>query len=185
MGHFASAHVPPARELHEFRVSPDALIPAGTRLFATHFLAGQFVDVTGTTKGKGFAGGMKRWGFHGLRATHGVSVSHRSIGSTGCRQDPGRVFKNKKMPGHMGHERRTMRNLLVYRVFPDLNVILLVGCLPGPKGSVLYLRDATWKSFKRVPPFPTHDPAKQPETTALADRQVAFFPRPYYESLGE
>ena len=101
-GHFAVAKVEPKRELAEFRVSEDAMIPVGAEITADHFVVGQFVDVTGTSIGKGFAGGMKRWNFGGLRASHGVSVSHRSIGSTGGRQDPGKTFKNKKMPGHMG-----------------------------------------------------------------------------------
>ena len=111
-GHFAVAKVEPKRELAEFRVSEDALIPVGAEITADHFVVGQFVDVTGTSIGKGFAGGMKRWNFGGLRASHGVSVSHRSIGSTGGRQDPGKTFKNKKMPGHMGVDRITTLNLL-------------------------------------------------------------------------
>ena len=112
-GHFAVAKVEPKRKIAEFRVSEDAVIPVGAEITADHFVAGQFVDVTGTTIGKGFAGGMKRWNFGGLRATHGVSVSHRSIGSTGGRQDPGKTFKNKKMPGHLGAERVTTQNLRV------------------------------------------------------------------------
>ena len=110
-GHFAVAKVEPKRKIAEFRVSDDALIPVGAEITADHFVVGQFVDVTGTSIGKGFAGGMKRWNFGGLRASHGVSVSHRSIGSTGGRQDPGKTFKNKKMPGHMGVERVTTLNL--------------------------------------------------------------------------
>ena len=106
-GQFAVAKVEPKRKVAEFRVSEDALIPVGAEIQADHFVVGQFVDVTGTSVGKGFAGGMKRWNFGGLRATHGVSVSHRSIGSTGGRQDPGKTFKNKKMPGHMGVDRIT------------------------------------------------------------------------------
>ena len=103
-GHFAAAKVEPKRKLQEFRVTPENTIPVGAEITVDHFVPGQFVDVTGTSMGKGFAGGMKRWNFAGLRATHGVSVSHRSIGSTGNRQDPGKVFKNKKMPGHLGAE---------------------------------------------------------------------------------
>ena len=112
-GQFAVAKVEPKRKVTEFRVSEDALIPVGAEIQADHFVVGQFVDVTGTSVGKGFAGGMKRWNFGGLRATHGVSVSHRSIGSTGGRQDPGKTFKNKKMPGHMGVDRITTLNLRV------------------------------------------------------------------------
>ena len=112
-GHFAVAKVEPKRKIAEFRVSEDAVIPVGAEITADHFVPGQFVDVTGTTTGKGFAGGMKRWNFGGLRASHGVSISHRSIGSTGGRQDPGKTFKNKKMPGHLGVERVTTQNLRV------------------------------------------------------------------------
>ena len=112
-GHFAVAKVEPKRKLAEFRVDDDALIPVGAEITADHFVVGQYVDVTGTSTGKGFAGGMKRWNFAGLRASHGVSISHRSIGSTGGRQDPGKTFKNKKMPGHLGVERVTTLNLKV------------------------------------------------------------------------
>ena len=114
-GQFAVAKVEPKRKLAEFRVSENSLLPVGAEITADHFVEGQFVDVTGTSIGKGFAGGMKRWNFGGLRATHGVSVSHRSIGSTGGRQDPGKTFKNKKMPGHMGEERITTQNVRVVR----------------------------------------------------------------------
>ncbi len=114
-GHFAIAKVEPKRKVAEFRVAPDALIPVGAEITADHFVAGQFVDVTGTTTGKGFAGGMKRWNFGGLRASHGVSISHRSLGSTGGRQDPGKTFKNKKMAGHLGVDRVTTQNLRVVR----------------------------------------------------------------------
>jgi large subunit ribosomal protein L3 len=110
-GHFAKAGVEPKRKLQEFRISADMAMPVGAEVTADHFVAGQFVDVTGTSKGKGFQGGIKRWNFSGLRATHGVSVSHRSIGSTGNRQDPGKVFKNKKMPGHLGVETVTTQNV--------------------------------------------------------------------------
>src|SRR5947208_472162 len=115
-GHFAKAKVEPKAQLAEFRVSEDALVEIGAEVTAAHFLPGQFVDVIGTSIGKGFAGGMKRWNFGGLRATHGVSVSHRSIGSTGGRQDPGKTFKNKKMPGHMGVDRITTLNLKIAQV---------------------------------------------------------------------
>src|SRR5216117_4474861 len=112
-GHFAFAKVEPKRKVAEFRVSEDALIPVGAEITADHFIVGQYVDVTGTSIGKGFAGGMKRHNFHGLRATHGVSVSHRSLGSTGQRQDPGKTFKNKKMAGYLGAERVTTQSLRV------------------------------------------------------------------------
>src|SRR3954471_21942616 len=117
-GRFAIAKVEPKQKIAEFRVSEDAMIPVGAEITADHFIAGQFVDVTGTSIGKGFAGGMKRWNFGGLRASHGVSISHRSIGSTGGRQDPGKTFKNKKMPGHMGVERVTTLNLKIVQTDP-------------------------------------------------------------------
>ena len=133
-GHFAVAKVEPKRKLAEFRVSDDALIPVGAEITADHFVVGQFVDVTGTSIGKGFAGGMKRWNFGGLRATHGVSVSHRSIGSTGGRQDPGKTFKNKKMPGHMGADRITTLNLKVVQTDVERGLILVEGAVPGAQG---------------------------------------------------
>jgi large subunit ribosomal protein L3 len=141
-GHFAVAKVEPKRKLAEFRVSPDCMIDVGAEITADHFVAGQMVDVTGTTIGKGFAGVMKRHNFAGLRATHGVSVSHRSHGSTGNRQDPGRVFKNKKMAGHMGQTRITTQNLQVVRTDVERGLILLRGAVPGSKGSWIMVRDA-------------------------------------------
>ena len=133
-GHFAAAKVEPKRKLQEFRVSPDNTMPVGSEVTVDHFVAGQFVDVTGTSLGKGFQGGMKRWNFKGLRATHGVSVSHRSIGSTGNRQDPGKVFKGKKMPGQMGSETVTTQNIVVVRTDKDRGLIMLKGSVPGSKG---------------------------------------------------
>ena len=147
-GHFAVAKVEPKRKLAEFRVSDDALIPVGAEITADHFVVGQFVDVTGTSIGKGFAGGMKRWNFGGLRATHGVSVSHRSIGSTGGRQDPGKTFKNKKMPGHMGVERVTTLNLKVVQTDVERGLIMVEGAVPGAKGGWITVRDAV----KKAPP---------------------------------
>lgn len=141
-GHFAKAKVEPKRRLAEFRVDPDALIEVGAELSAAHFVPGQFVDVTGTTIGKGFAGGMKRWNFGGLRASHGVSVSHRSHGSTGNRQDPGKVFKNKKMAGHLGVEQVTTLNLRVVRVDEADGLILVKGAVPGHEGAWVLVRDA-------------------------------------------
>jgi large subunit ribosomal protein L3 len=141
-GHFAVAKVTPKRKVAEFRVSKDQLIDVGAEITADHFVAGQLVDVTGTSKGKGFAGAMKRWNFGGLRATHGVSVSHRSHGSTGQRQDPGKVFKGKKMAGHLGDERVTTLNLVVAGIDKDRGLLLIRGAVPGSKGGWVYVRDA-------------------------------------------
>ncbi len=142
------------RKLAEFRVTDDALIPVGAEITADHFAVGQFVDVTGTSIGKGFAGGMKRWHFAGLRATHGVSVSHRSIGSTGGRQDPGKTFKNKKMPGHMGVDRVTTLNLKVVQTDVERGLILVEGAVPGAKGGWITVRDAVKKSPHKDTPKP-------------------------------
>src|SRR5215469_3680545 len=141
-GHFAKALVEPKRQVAEFRVSEDNLIAVGAEFTADHFVAGQKVDVSGLTVGKGFAGAMKRWNFGGLRATHGVSVSHRSHGSTGNRQDPGKVFKNKKMAGHMGRDNVTTLNLTVFRVDVERGLILLRGAVPGTEGGFVKIRDA-------------------------------------------
>ena len=155
-GNFALAKVEPKRRVTEFRVSEDALIPVGAEITADHFVPGQFVDVTGTSIGKGFAGGMKRWNFHGLRASHGVSISHRSIGSTGGRQDPGKTFKNKKMPGHMGVERVTTLNLKVVQTDVERGLILIEGAVPGAKGGWITVRDAV----KKAPPKDLPKPGK-------------------------
>jgi large subunit ribosomal protein L3 len=144
-GHFAKSKVEPRRKLIEFRVDDDALPEVGAELSAEHFIEGQFVDVTGTTIGKGFAGVMKRWNFGGLRATHGVSVSHRSHGSTGQRQDPGKVFKGKKMAGHLGDERVTTQNLEVVSTDGARGLILIKGSVPGAPGSIVIVRDAVKK----------------------------------------
>src|ERR1700761_3309099 len=141
-GHFAKALVEPKRHVAEFRVSEDNLIDVGAEFTADHFVAGQKVDVSGLTVGKGFAGAMKRWNFKGLRATHGVSVSHRSHGSTGQRQDPGKVFKGKKMAGHMGQDNVTTLNLTVFRVDVERGLILLKGAVPGAEGGWVKIRDA-------------------------------------------
>jgi large subunit ribosomal protein L3 len=146
-GHFAAASVEPKAKLVEFRVSEDNLIDVGSQLTASHFEAGQLVDVTGTTIGKGFAGAMKRHNFGGLRATHGVSVSHRSHGSTGSNQDPGKVWKGKRMAGHMGQTRVTTQNLEVVSTDEDRGLILVKGAVPGSKGSWIIVRDAV-KSAK-------------------------------------
>jgi large subunit ribosomal protein L3 len=153
-GNFAIAKVEPKRKLAEFRVSDDALIPVGAEITADHFVVGQYVDVTGTSIGKGFAGGMKRWNFGGLRATHGVSVSHRSIGSTGGRQDPGKTWKNKKMPGHMGVDRVTTLNLKVVQTDVERGLILVEGAVPGAKGGWITVRDAVKKSLHKDAPKP-------------------------------
>jgi len=153
-GNFAIAKVEPKRKLAEFRVDEAALIPVGAEITADHFIVGQFVDVTGTSIGKGFAGGMKRWNFGGLRASHGVSVSHRSIGSTGGRQDPGRTFKNKKMPGQMGVERVTTLNLKVMQTDVARGLILVEGAVPGAKGGWITVRDAVKKALPKEVPQP-------------------------------
>jgi large subunit ribosomal protein L3 len=153
-GHFAAAKVEPKRKLQEFRVSPENTMPVGAEVTADHFVVGQFVDVTGTSLGKGFAGGMKRWNFGGLRATHGVSVSHRSIGSTGNRQDPGKVFKNKKMPGHLGAETVTTQNIVVVKTDKDRGLILLKGSVPGAKGGWVSVRDAVKRKLPDGAPKP-------------------------------
>jgi large subunit ribosomal protein L3 len=141
-GHFAKAKVEPKMKTAEFRVTPDNIIDVGAELSVEHFVPGQYVDVTGTSVGKGFAGGMKRWNFGGLRATHGVSVSHRSHGSTGQRQDPGKVFKGKKMAGHLGAERVTTQNLKVVAVDVEDNLILVQGSVPGADGGWIRIEDA-------------------------------------------
>lgn len=141
-GHFAKAEVEPKRTVAEFRVSEDMLIDVGAEITADHFLAGQKIDVTGTTVGKGFQGAMKRWNFGGMRATHGVSVSHRAHGSTGQRQDPGKTFKGKKMAGHLGQETVTTLNLTVWRVDVERGLILVKGAVPGTEGDYVKIRDA-------------------------------------------
>jgi large subunit ribosomal protein L3 len=151
---FAIAKVEPKRKVVEFRVDENSLIPVGAEITADHFITGQFVDVTGTSIGKGYAGGMKRWNFGGLRATHGVSISHRSIGSTGGRQDPGRTFKNKKMPGHMGVDRVTTLNLKVVQTDVERGLILVEGAVPGAKGGWIMVRDAVKKALPKEAPQP-------------------------------
>jgi large subunit ribosomal protein L3 len=153
-GHFAKAKVEPKRKLTEFRVSADAVLNVGAELLASHFVPGQFVDVTGISIGKGFAGAMKRHGFRGLRASHGVSLSHRSHGSTGHRQDPGKVFKGKKMAGHMGDRRVTTQNLKVVTTDGDRGLILVYGAVPGAEGGWVEIRDAVKKPAPKNAPFP-------------------------------
>jgi large subunit ribosomal protein L3 len=151
---FGKANVEPKAKLAEFRVAEDALLDIGASISADHFVAGQLVDVCGVTQGKGFAGAMKRWGFKGLRATHGVSVSHRSHGSTGQRQDPGKVFKNKKMAGHMGARNRTQQNLEVVRTDPVRGLIFIKGSVPGSKNG--------WVSVEDAVKLPRHDGVPYP-----------------------
>jgi large subunit ribosomal protein L3 len=153
-GTFAVAEVEPKRKLAEFRVSPANLIEQGAEITADHFVPGQFVDVTGTSQGKGFQGAMKRWNFGGLRATHGVSVTHRALGSTGQRQDPGKVFKGKKMAGHMGDERITTQNLVVVKTDVDRGLLMIRGAVPGSKGGWVIVRDAVKKAAHKDAPKP-------------------------------
>ena len=153
-GYFGKQKVEPKRKLAEFRVTEDSLIPVGAEITADHFIPGQFVDVCGITIGKGFAGGMKRWNFAGLRASHGVSISHRSIGGTGGRQDPGKTFKNKKMPGHLGVERVTTLNLKVVQIDVERGLILVEGAVPGSKSGWVTVRDAVKKKLPKEAPRP-------------------------------
>ena len=161
---FGKAKVEPKAKVAEFRVAEDALLDIGASISADHFVAGQLVDVCGVTQGKGFAGAMKRWGFKGLRATHGVSVSHRSHGSTGQRQDPGKVFKNKKMAGHMGARNRTQQNLEVVRTDPVRGLIFIKGSVPGSKGG--------WVSVEDAVKLPRHDGVPFPAGLISKDQPV-------------
>ena len=185
-GHFGKAEVEPKARVAEFRVAEDALLDVGAELTADHFAVGQYVDIQGVTQGKGFAGGMKRWGFGGLRATHGVSVSHRSLGSTGQRQDPGRVFKNKKMAGHMGAKNRTQQNLEVVRTDATRGLIFVKGSVPGHKGGWLLVKDAVKIARPDAAPYPAgirqvaqdaaenndNAPAETPADTAAAPEEA-------------
>ncbi len=153
-GHFAKAKVEPKRKLAEFRVAADAVLEVGTEITAGHYVPGQFVDVAGITIGKGFAGVMKRWNFAGLEASHGVSISHRSHGSTGGRQDPGRTFKNKKMAGHFGVERVTTQNLKVVATDLDRGLIMIKGAVPGSEGGYVMVTDAVKRKRPKDAPFP-------------------------------
>jgi large subunit ribosomal protein L3 len=153
-GHFAVANVEPKSKMVEFRVSSDNMIEVGAELIASHFVSGQLVDVTGTSIGKGFAGAMKRHNFGGLRASHGVSVSHRSHGSTGACQDPGKVFKGKRMAGHMGQTRVTTQNLEIVSTDVDRGLLLIKGAVPGSKGTWVTVRDAIKASLPADAPVP-------------------------------
>lgn len=157
IGHCAKAGLLPKRKLVDFKITPDAYIQPGTQLFARHFIAGQRVDVTGISKGKGFAGVMKRWGFKGMPASHGISKSHRGMGSTG-QQSMGRVWKGKKMPGRMGGNKRTHSGMRIVRIDPVRNLIYIKGTFPGNKGSYVTIRDAVLLPNPRMAPFPTFYP---------------------------
>jgi len=174
-GHFAKAKVEPKARLAEFRVSEDALVDVGAEITAAHFVAGQYVDVTGTSIGKGFAGGMKRHNFGGLRATHGVSVSHRSLGSTGQRQDPGKTFKNKKMAGHLGAKRVTTQSLRIVAADVERGVLMIKGAVPGSEGGWVLIKDAVKRKAPEGLPFPA----------ALRGSGEAGAPEPAPESAGE
>ncbi len=168
-GHFGKAEVEPKAKVAEFRVSDDAVLEVGAEISADHYVAGQIVDIQGVTQGKGFAGGMKRWGFGGLRATHGVSVSHRSLGSTGQRQDPGKVFKNKKMAGQMGDKNRTQQNLEIVSTDAERGLIFVKGSVPGSKGGWLLVKDAVKVARHADAPYPAGLKAAANSNTAPAE----------------
>jgi large subunit ribosomal protein L3 len=172
-GHFATAKVEPKRRVVEFRVSPDNMVDVGQEIIAGHYLPGQYVDVTGTTVGKGFAGSMKRHNFGGGRATHGNSLSHRSHGSTGQCQDPGKVFKGKKMAGHMGATRVTTQNLEVIRIDNDRGLVLVKGAVPGSKGSWVTVRDAVKKDIPEGVIYPAAIRALEAEAEKAAEEAEA------------
>ncbi len=196
-GHFGKAEVEPKARIAEFRVAEDALLDVGAELTADHFVAGQYVDIQGCTQGKGFAGAMKRWGFRGLRATHGVSVSHRSHGSTGNRQDPGRVFKNKKMAGRMGARNRTQQNLEVVRTDAARGLIFVKGSVPGHKGGWLLVKDSVKINRPDGAPYPagmveaaaTHElpplPGADEVAAIAAEQEAGAAETPAEDSAGE
>jgi large subunit ribosomal protein L3 len=173
-GHFAAAKVEPKRKIAEFRVAPENLIAVGEEITADHYFAGQFVDVSGTSIGKGFAGAMKRHNFGGLRASHGVSISHRSHGSTGQCQDPGKVFKGKKMAGHMGAARVTTQNLQVVRTDADRGLIMVKGAVPGSKGGWVTIKDAVKKPFPENAILPAALKSAADEAARAAEEAAAL-----------
>jgi large subunit ribosomal protein L3 len=164
--------VAPKAKLAEFRVSEDALLEPGTALTVEHFVIGQYVDVCGTSIGKGFAGAMKRWGFKGLRASHGVSLSHRSHGSTGNRQDPGKVFKGKKMAGHMGDRRVTVQNLEVIGIDPERGLLLVKGAVPGARNGYVRVTDAIKRALPQEAPYPGGAKAADAAAAPAADGEA-------------
>ena len=172
-GHFAKANVAPKRKIAEFRVSEENLVPVGEEIVADHYFAGQFVDIAGTSIGKGFAGAMKRHNFGGLRASHGVSVSHRSHGSTGQCQDPGKVFKGKKMAGHLGAVRVTTQNLQVVRTDSDRGLIMVKGSVPGSKGGWVTIKDAVKKALPETLVTPAATRSKLKEAQRVAEEAAA------------
>ncbi|MFI0394647.1 50S ribosomal protein L3 [Paracoccus jiaweipingae] len=172
-GHFAKANVAPKRKIVEFRVAEENLINVGEEITADHYFEGQFVDIAGTSIGKGFAGAMKRHNFGGLRASHGVSISHRSHGSTGQCQDPGKVFKGKKMAGHMGAVRVTTQNLQVVRTDADRGLIMVKGSVPGSKGGWVTIKDAVKKPLPENVIFPAALKSAAEEAKRLADEAAA------------
>src|SRR6056297_3227770 len=172
-GHFATASVAPKRKVAEFRVAPENLIGVGEEITADHYFEGQFVDVSGTSIGKGFAGGMKRHNFRGLEATHGVSISHRSHGSTGQCQDPGKVFKGKKMAGHMGAARVTTQNLQVVRTDAERGLIMIKGAVPGSKGGWVTIKDAVKKPFHETAILPAALKSAADEDAKAAEEAAA------------
>jgi large subunit ribosomal protein L3 len=172
-GHFAKASVEPKRKIAEFRVSEDNLIEVGEEITADHYFEGQFVDIAGTSIGKGFAGAMKRHNFGGLRATHGVSISHRSHGSTGGRQDPGKVFKGKKMAGHMGAARVTVQNLQVVKTDAARGLIMVKGAVPGARGGWVTIKDAVKKPTPENIILPAATKSRADEAHRLAEEAAA------------
>jgi large subunit ribosomal protein L3 len=167
-GHFAKAKIEPKKKLVEFRVSADAMLEVGAEISAEHFVPGQFVDVVGTSIGKGFAGAMKRWNFAGLEASHGVSVSHRSHGSTGNRQDPGKTFKGKKMAGHLGDERVTIQSLRVVLADGDRGLLFIRGAVPGAEGAYVLVKDAAKRKQPKDVSLPFPAVVKAPAAAAAA-----------------
>ena len=185
-GHFGAAQVEPKAILAEFRVDADGVLDVGAELSADHFVAGQYVDIQGRTQGKGFAGGMKRHGFGGLRATHGVSVSHRSLGSTGQRQDPGKVFKNKKMAGHMGDKNRTQQNLEIVSTDAERGLIFVKGSVPGSKGGWLLVKDAVKIARPADAPYPAGLRIVEREEPVVAQvEEAAVDPMPVEPTVAE
>jgi large subunit ribosomal protein L3 len=180
-GYFGKANVEPKKKLAEFRVTPDAMLSVGDEITASHYVPGQMIDVAGTSIGKGFAGSMKRWNFRGLEASHGVSISHRSHGSTGGRQDPGKVWKGKKMAGHMGDERVTVQNLRVVSVDPERGLLVVQGAVPGSKGKYVLVSDAVKRPLPKEAPLPAGikkaAAAETPKAEAPAETPAAEAPK--------